>query len=98
LVAQPPAGEKEFDGAIQLFNSDGSIAEISGNGTRCAAAFLVDVGLAAGTRPHPTGAGLKSLRLLERCGMSFVFEMNMGCPRFPRAIEPRSSCRVDRSR
>ena len=32
------------DARIRLFNSDGSEAEISGNGTRCAAAFLIDVG------------------------------------------------------
>src|SRR5437773_8006949 len=75
LVAQPPSGEKEFDGAIQLFNSDGSIAEISGNGTRCAAAFLIDVGIATGEVRIRTGVGVKSLRLLERSGMSFVFEM-----------------------
>jgi diaminopimelate epimerase len=83
LVDHAPEGEKEFDGAIQLFNSDGSIPEISGNGTRCAAAFLVDVGLAGGTVRIRTGAGVKSLRLLQQSGMSFVFEMNMGRPRFP---------------
>ena len=83
LVSHPPPGEMEFDGAIQLFNSDGSTSAISGNGTRCAAAFLVDVGLADGTVRIRTGAGVKSLRLLERSGMSFVFEMNMGLPRFP---------------
>jgi diaminopimelate epimerase len=83
LVSQPSAGEQALDGAIQLFNSDGSIPEISGNGTRCAAAFLVDVGLAADTVRIRTGAGVKSLRLLERSGLSFVFEMNMGPPRFP---------------
>ena len=83
LVAQPPSSEKEFDAAIQLFNSDGSVAEISGNGTRCAAAFLVDVGLAGGAVRIRTGAGVKTLRLLERSGLSFLFEMNMGRPRFP---------------
>ena len=31
--------------AIRLFNADGSEAEISGNGTRCAAAFLLERGL-----------------------------------------------------
>ncbi len=30
------------DGKIELWNSDGSRSEISGNGTRCAAALLVD--------------------------------------------------------
>ena len=34
------------DGAIELWNCDGSRSEISGNGTRCAAAVLVDAGLA----------------------------------------------------
>jgi diaminopimelate epimerase len=83
LVAQPPASEKEFDAAIQLFNSDGSAAEISGNGTRCAAAFLIDVGLADRAVRIGTGAGVKTLQLLDRKGLSFVFEMNMGQPRFP---------------
>src|SRR5439155_16872970 len=83
LVAQHPASEKEFDAAIQLFNSDSSAAEISGNGTRCAAAFLVDVGFADRAVRIGTGAGVKTLQLLDRKGLSFVFEMNMGQPRFP---------------
>src|SRR3984893_13156622 len=83
LISQPPAGEKGYEGAIQLFNSDGSTAEISGNGTRCAAAFLVDVGLAWDAVRVRTGAGVKSLKLLERSGLSFVLEMNMGRPQFP---------------
>src|SRR5260370_36144715 len=49
LVSHPPSGAKEFDSAIQLYNSDGSLAEISANGTHCAAAFLVDGGLPGGT-------------------------------------------------
>ncbi len=83
LISQPPPGEKEYEAAIQLFNSDGSTAEISGNGTRCAAAFLVDVGLAWDTVRIRTGAGVKALKLLERCGLTFVLEMNMGQPGFP---------------
>jgi diaminopimelate epimerase len=83
LVSHPPSGHKELDGAIQLYNSDGSLAEISGNGTRCAAAFLVDVGLAKDTVRIRTGAGVKCLKMLERSGLSFVFEMNMGRPQFP---------------
>ena len=83
LVTQPPPGERTYDSAIQLFNSDGSSAELSGNGTRCAAAFLVDVGLAADSVRIKTGAGVKDLQLLERSGLHFVFEMNMGRPLFP---------------
>src|SRR5579875_1052742 len=61
----------------RLFNSDGSEPEISGNGTRCAAAF----GLAKGVLSQPefpisTAAGTKVLRLVSRSGARFVFEMD----------------------
>ena len=75
-----PATDAESEGAIQLYNSDGSIAEMSGNGTRCAAAFLIKHGLAAGVVRVRTGAGIKSLRLLQRSALLFEFEMNMGRP------------------
>jgi diaminopimelate epimerase len=83
LVSHPPAGDKDYDAAIVLYNSDGSIPELSGNGTRCAAAFLADVGLAAAEVRIRTGAGIKQLRMLSREGLSFQFEMNMGRPAFP---------------
>jgi diaminopimelate epimerase len=35
----PAAGEKDFDLRISLINADGSHAELSGNGTRCVAAW-----------------------------------------------------------
>lgn len=78
LLVTPPSGDKPA--AIRLLNSDGSEAEISGNGTRCAAAFLFDAGLVPDEIPIQTGAGLKHLRLLHRDGMHFSFEMNMGAP------------------
>ena len=58
-----PASDAEAEGSIQLYNSDGSMAEISGNGTRCAAAFLMRHGRAAGVVRVRTGAGIKTLRL-----------------------------------
>lgn len=70
--------DADAEGAIQLYNSDGSTAEMSGNGTRCAAAFLILHGHAAGVARVRTGAGVKTLRLLERRALEFVFEMNMG--------------------
>jgi len=72
--------DQEVDGAIQLYNSDGSMAEISGNGTRCSAAFLIQHGCTADVVRVRTGAGVKTLRLLERRGLYFEFEMNMGRP------------------
>jgi diaminopimelate epimerase len=68
--------------AIRLFNSDGSEAEISGNGTRCAAALLLESDGAAQEVTIATGAGPKHLRLLERNGRRFLFEMDMGDPEF----------------
>src|SRR6266404_2576134 len=75
------ANGNDADGSIQLWNSDGSPSEISGNGTRCAAAFLIDAGRAGEELSIATGAGLKHLRLLCRDGRRFSFEMNMGKPR-----------------
>lgn len=73
-------GPEDSHGTIRLLNSDGSEAEISGNGTRCAAAFLVQAGLAREEVRIATGAGVKHLRLLEQKGQQFEFFMNMGRP------------------
>ena len=75
IVLSPAA---DADGAIELWNSDGSRSEISGNGTRCAAALLIDAAGAGTEVAISTGAGLKRLRLLERRGLQFQLEMNMG--------------------
>jgi len=71
------------DHSIRLFNADGSEPEMSGNGTRCAAAVLIDSGrIATDNLVISTGAGPKHLRLLERHGPRFLFEMDMGRPKF----------------
>src|SRR5438128_12584066 len=75
MLIDPPAGVAA-EGSIQLYNSDGSTAELSGNGTRCAAAFLIEQGRAASPVRVRTGAGIKTLRLLRRGGLKFDFEMN----------------------
>ena len=78
LIVYPGSGD--CHGQIRLFNSDGSEPEISGNGTRCAAAFLIEAGLADSDITILTGAGRKQLRLMERAGNRYLFEMNMGSP------------------
>src|ERR1035438_238094 len=78
LVA--PATDSQAEGSIHLYNSDGSIAEISGNGTRCAAAFLIRHGVTGDVVRIRTGAGIKTLRTLRHTGLLFEFEMNMGHP------------------
>ncbi|MDQ2711432.1 MAG: diaminopimelate epimerase [Acidobacteriota bacterium] len=68
--------------STRLFNSDGSEPEISGNGTRCAAAFALLHGFASAASEIviTTAAGPKTLRLIESTGKSFLFEMDMGLP------------------
>src|SRR5271170_8142486 len=68
--------------SIRLFNADGSEAEISGNGTRCAAALMIESGGGVNQVIISTGAGPKHLRLIERTGRRFLFEMDMGPPVF----------------
>ena len=81
LIEHPVEGA---DARIRLWNSDGSSAALSGNGTRCAAAILLERGLAPETVRLLTGAGLKRACLIRRDGRILWFEMEMGTPR----IEP----------
>jgi len=66
----------------RLFNADGSQAEVSGNGVRCAAAWLARTRrLARGsTLVIETMAGPKRLVLLESAGARFMFRAEMGPP------------------
>jgi len=78
MLVRPP--DPEAEASIRLFNSDGSEAELSGNGTRCAAALLVQEWHAASEINIVTGAGLKRLRLVSRDENRYLLEMNMGKP------------------
>ena len=70
---------QDADMHARLINADGSEAEISGNGTRCVAAYLVSNGH-AGKVSIRTGAGVKQCELMSREGNTFEFEMDMGEP------------------
>jgi len=94
MIVTPAAPGEPHHGAIQLYNSDGSDSEISGNGTRCAAAFLMDAGHSEPEILVGTGAGVKSIRLLGRQGLTYQFEMNMGTPRLAEG-QLRTTLEVD---
>ncbi len=53
--------DAEADIAIHLLNADGSQAEISGNGTRCVAAWLVDQSGKQGTQ-NSNGSGNQNVQ------------------------------------
>jgi diaminopimelate epimerase len=72
----------EYTASIRLFNIDGSIAEISGNGTRCVAAWMA---FKKDARPGEilkieTDAGTRECRIVEACGHSFEIAAAMGVP------------------
>ena len=62
-----------------LVNSDGSYAEISGNGTRCVAAWHCSE-KRSDRAVIETGAGLKVCTLTARNGSDFRFTTEMGTP------------------
>src|SRR5438270_1275499 len=74
-----PDPKQEADVRGRLFNADGSEAEISGNGTRCVAAYWLEEH--EGNRVTVrTGAGLKRCELIKRAGNRFIFDSEMGEP------------------
>ncbi len=80
----------DADLCIRLLNADGSEAEISGNGTRCVAAWYC----AEKDRNSVvirTGAGLKTCVLTARDGNAFEFRSSMGIPEVGDPISIKST-------
>lgn len=72
---------------LRLFNADGSEAELSGNGTRCVAAWLAS---SEGRREVALGThgGLRTCRVVEAADPVYLIESEMGVPRvMQRTIE-----------
>jgi len=65
------------DVEIRLINADGSAAEISGNGTRCVAAYVC-AQLSKERISILTGAGMKICQLTSRRDSEHEFEVDMG--------------------
>lgn len=73
------------DVEIRLINADGSDAEISGNGTRCVAAYLCsEQGKEKIT--IQTGAGLKTCTLTSHNDWEYEFETDMGAATVEREL------------
>jgi diaminopimelate epimerase len=65
--------------SIRLFNTDGSEGELSGNGTRCVAAYLAqdDDASEFSIRTH---AGVRRCRIIERNPPRYLISTEMGVP------------------
>jgi diaminopimelate epimerase len=70
---------EDADVRARLFNADGSEAEISGNGTRCVAAYLCSQ-QARKRLVIRTGAGLKTCTFTSGNDTQYEFEISMGEP------------------
>jgi len=96
LLDSPRVAGADFE--VRLFNADGGEVPISGNGTRCVAAYLYLIEI--WDRPEvriATGAGIKVLRPLDRSDSHMVFEAEMGAPRFAsEEIPVITATRLDR--
>ena len=75
------ARHPDADFATRIFNADGSEAGVSGNGTRCAAAYIYYSKLwNTPTVRIATAAGVKHGKLVSRKGSQFDFSFDMGQP------------------
>lgn len=86
------ASDANSDFQVRIFNPDGSEAGMSGNGTRCAAAYLFFHGL--WTRAElrlQTRNGVKCYHLRNRENGSFLFTSELGQPRLDSASIPMTT-------
>ena len=80
---------RERGATMRLWNADGSVSELSGNGLRCLAAIVAHTqALPLGTTVAiDTTAGEKTLELLDRAGERYSFRAAMGQPADVRQVQ-----------
>lgn len=85
-----PSQDQSADFQVRIFNPDGSEASLSGNGTRCAAAYLYYQGLwQAEELRLSTRAGVKLYVLRADDGQGrYLFDSELGQPKFDSASIP----------
>jgi diaminopimelate epimerase len=90
VILDRAEAEKSADFVARIFNRDGSEAALSGNGTRCAAAYLHYQGLWSREELRlSTLAGLKLYRLCETTSHGhYWFDSELGQPRFASELIP----------
>ena len=84
IILVRPATSTEADFYMHYINSDGSLAEMCGNGVRCFAKYLVDHGLVTGDRDQivvETLGGPKPITVTrDEVGELYLATVNMGAP------------------
>lgn len=96
-----PSDEADFE--MEMYNADGSRAEMCGNGIRCVAKYVYDKGLTDKTDISVVSYGMiKYLQLFLKEGKVDSVRVNMGAPelapeRIPVIVEAGEKSGVDRS-
>ncbi len=98
LAVVLPARSAKHDARVRFFNTDGSEAEMSGNGIRCAAAFLLGRSRAKRGLAIETAAGTKTARLIQRAKERWVFRVSMGAPILATPNQPFVALATSRGR
>ncbi len=75
------SGSKKADARMKVLNSDGSEAEMCGNGIRCVAKYLYDMGMVKKARMSiETLAGVKEVDCTVEAGKVVSVTVDMGAP------------------
>lgn len=90
IISKAQSGEADFN--CRIFNPDGSEAGLSGNGTRCAVAYLYNAGLWSKDELRlSTRTGLKRYFPRGKEGPGkYIFESELGQPKFDSPSIPMS--------
>lgn len=82
-----PSGEADFE--MEMYNADGSKAEMCGNGIRCVGKYVYDKGLTDKTDITVISAGkIKYLNMQTKGGRVKTVRVNMGAPELRAAMIP----------
>jgi len=90
ILIQPPAS-RDADCRMEMYNADGSRAQMCGNGIRCVAKYVYEHGIARRMDLRiETDAGLKTVRVFTDDAGETVMEaeVDMGPPAIARAAVP----------
>jgi len=83
LIITSLVGKEKNEASFRIFNHDGTEAEVSGNGLRCAAAYMYYFGLTDSKKiTFNTNAGTRVSELLERDKITYLLRIDMGVPVF----------------
>ena len=90
--------DERADFSVRILNPDGSEAGLSGNGTRCAAAYLYYKDLWTATELRlSTRSGIKRYFLREKASPGeYVFDSELGQPKFDNSSIPMLTKRMEK--